>query len=108
MDKIVWESAGDFEDIRYEKFEQISKITINRPQVRNAFRPETVREMSQALRLAEHDKGVGVIILPAKATRRSVRAATRKSAATAAIRTQPDRRAWTCWSFSGRYEDARR
>ena len=38
MTNIAWEQAGEFEDIRYEKAEGIAKITINRPEVRNAFR----------------------------------------------------------------------
>lgn len=58
-----WKSAGDFEDIRYEKAEGIAKITINRPQVRNAFRPLTVREMQAALEEARDDSEIGVIIL---------------------------------------------
>ncbi len=63
MTSIEWKSAGQFGDIKYEKFEGIAKITINRPRVRNAFRPQTVRQMSQALREAEYDREVGVIIL---------------------------------------------
>src|SRR5215207_3834904 len=49
MTTIEWESAGEFEDIRYEKAEGIAKITINRPEVRNAFRPLTVMEMQRAI-----------------------------------------------------------
>jgi naphthoate synthase len=60
---ISWQAAGTFEDIRYEKAEGIAKITINRPEVRNAFRPKTVDEMSQALHDARFDPGVGVVIL---------------------------------------------
>ncbi|HEX42084.1 MAG TPA: 1,4-dihydroxy-2-naphthoyl-CoA synthase [Phycisphaerales bacterium] len=63
MAGIQWVRAGEFSDIRYETYEGIGKITINRPQVRNAFRPETVRQMSEALRMAEHDPGIGVIVL---------------------------------------------
>ena len=61
----MWNSAADFEDIRYEKTEDgaIAKITINRPEVRNAFRPLTVNELLQAFELAHQDKQVGVIIL---------------------------------------------
>lgn len=51
-------------DIRYEKStDGIAKITINRPQVRNAFRPLTVKEMIQALADARYDDNIGVIIL---------------------------------------------
>ncbi|MEC8826306.1 MAG: 1,4-dihydroxy-2-naphthoyl-CoA synthase [Verrucomicrobiota bacterium] len=60
-----WISAHDFEDLRYEKTKdgQIAKITINRPEVRNAFRPQTVREMLVAFDLAHEDPDVGVVIL---------------------------------------------
>ena len=63
MSKIPWMGFGKFKDIKYHKFEGISKITINRPEVRNAFRPQTIREMSDALSMAESDDTVGVIIL---------------------------------------------
>ena len=61
----MWTSAHDFEDILYEKSEdgQIAKITINRPEVRNAFRPETTQELLKSLDLAHEDGEVGVIIL---------------------------------------------
>ena len=59
-----WTSAGDYEDIRYElSGDGIAKITINRPEVRNAFRPETIMEISDALNQAREDSSVGVIIL---------------------------------------------
>ena len=61
--KIKWNLSGKFRDIKYEKFEGIAKITINRPQVRNAFRPLTVKEMSNALNDARDDETIGVIIL---------------------------------------------
>ncbi|GAA5216179.1 1,4-dihydroxy-2-naphthoyl-CoA synthase [Corallincola platygyrae] len=61
---IQWQSTDhDFEDIRYQKAEGIAKITINRPQVRNAFRPKTVMEMIKALEDARFDAKVGTIIL---------------------------------------------
>ena len=63
MTNIAWEQAGEFEDIRYEKAEGIAKITINRPEVRNAFRPLTVVEMMRALEDAREDLETGVIIL---------------------------------------------
>ncbi len=63
MTDIVWEKAGEFEDIRYEKTEGIAKITINRPEVRNAFRPLTVVEMMRAVDDAREDHETGVIIL---------------------------------------------
>jgi len=52
-----------FEDILYHQAEGIARITINRPEVHNAFRPETVRELIDAFHHAHHDPGVGVIIL---------------------------------------------
>ncbi|MEI2778887.1 MAG: 1,4-dihydroxy-2-naphthoyl-CoA synthase [Tetrasphaera sp.] len=56
--------AADYEDIRYEHSgDGIGKITINRPQVRNAFRPQTLMEISEALTLAREDGSIGVIIL---------------------------------------------
>lgn len=58
-----WKSALPFTDIRYEKAEGIAKITINRPECRNAFRPLTVDEMRRALQDARDDAGVGVVIL---------------------------------------------
>lgn len=58
-----WTSAGTYEDILFEKAEGIAKITINRPQVRNAFRPQTVHEMRHALNDARDDLDIGVIIL---------------------------------------------
>jgi naphthoate synthase len=61
---VTWTSAADFTDIRYETSgDGIAKITIARPEVRNAFRPQTVVEMSQAFELAREDPDVGVIIL---------------------------------------------
>jgi naphthoate synthase len=64
---ITWESAADYQDIRYELGREdasgIAKITINRPEVRNAFRPETVLELSDAFTRAREDLSVGVVIL---------------------------------------------
>jgi naphthoate synthase len=62
-----WQPAGEYSDIRYElatgEDAGIAKITINRPEVRNAFRPETVVELSDAFERAREDADVGVIIL---------------------------------------------
>jgi naphthoate synthase len=63
MASIAWVEAGQYTDIKYHKAEGIAKITINRPQVRNAFRPLTVDEMQDALRDARFDGDIGVIIL---------------------------------------------
>jgi naphthoate synthase len=62
-----WQAAGEYEDIRYElatgESAGIAKITINRPEVRNAFRPETVVELMDAFERAREDESVGAIIL---------------------------------------------
>jgi naphthoate synthase len=58
-----WRSAGQYEDIRLETADGIAKITIDRPEVRNAFRPETLIEISDALELAREDTDVGVVVL---------------------------------------------
>ena len=65
MSDIVWKNAGeDYEDIVYEKSDDgIAKITINRPEVRNAFRPQTIVELKQAFDDARDDADVGVVIL---------------------------------------------
>jgi 2-ketocyclohexanecarboxyl-CoA hydrolase len=57
------EAAMAFEDILYEKRDGIATITINRPRVLNAFRAETVEEMLEAMRDAEDDPDIGVVVL---------------------------------------------
>ncbi len=59
-----WVSGGEYDDILYELLDgQIAKITINRPEVRNAFRPKTLFELSHAFNAARDDPRIGVIIL---------------------------------------------
>jgi naphthoate synthase len=58
-----WRADGNYEDIRYEVADGIAKITIARPEVRNAFRPETVVELSEAFERAREDTEIGVIVL---------------------------------------------
>lgn len=58
-----WKVSGEFEDIIYETYEWVAKITINRPEVRNAFRPKTLFELSHAFDLARDDPSIGVVIL---------------------------------------------
>ena len=60
---INWVSAGSYTDIHFHKAEGIAKITINRPEVRNAFRPKTVFELTDAFAKANEDSEVGVVIL---------------------------------------------
>jgi len=58
-----WVKTGNYKDIIYEKVDGIAKITINRLEVRNAFRPETVIEMYNAFTDAREDQNIGVILL---------------------------------------------
>jgi naphthoate synthase len=58
-----WVASGAYTDIRYETAEGIAKITIDRPQVRNAFRPLTTRELIGAFEVARGDPAIGVVIL---------------------------------------------
>ena len=59
----AWQPAGEYSDIRYETAEGIAKITICRPEVRNAFRPTTLFEMRDAFEVARDDPETGVIVL---------------------------------------------
>ena len=61
--KFNWVKVKRFKDIIYEKMDGIAKITINRPEVRNAFRPETIIEMHKAFTDAREDQSIGVILL---------------------------------------------
>jgi len=64
MSEIVWNRIEGFEDVIYEKADEgIAKVTINRPEVRNAFRPQTVFELSRAFSDARDDPAVGVVVL---------------------------------------------
>lgn len=65
----LWITVKNYEDIKLEKTEDgIAKITINRPEVRNAFRPETILEMQEAFDLCRNDPSVGIIILTGEGT----------------------------------------
>ena len=61
--KPEWKTAKEYQDIRYQKWEGIAKISINRPEVRNAFRPKTLFEMREAFEDAREDPEIGVVIL---------------------------------------------
>lgn len=64
MSSVSWEAQPGYEDVIYEKCaEGIAKITINRPEVRNAFRPLTVQEMQRAFSDVRNDRTIGVVIL---------------------------------------------
>ncbi|MSQ61753.1 MAG: 1,4-dihydroxy-2-naphthoyl-CoA synthase [Dehalococcoidia bacterium] len=60
---IAWQRQGEYEDVLYDIHEGIAKITINRPEVRNAFRPRTLFELREAFTRAHEDPAIGVIIL---------------------------------------------
>ena len=59
----AWESRGGYRDIRMDVADGIAKLTICRPEVRNAFRPQTLFELSDAFNVARDDPSVGVIVL---------------------------------------------
>ncbi len=63
-----WLASGEYRDIRYAAAEGIARITIDRPEVRNAFRPLTVVEMSRAFDVARDDPAIGVVILTGSGT----------------------------------------
>ncbi|MCU1492113.1 MAG: 1,4-Dihydroxy-2-naphthoyl-CoA synthase [Acidimicrobiaceae bacterium] len=63
-----WKASGEYRDIRYETADGVAKITICRPEVRNAFRPQTVAELSRAFDVARDDLDVGVVVLTGQGT----------------------------------------
>lgn len=63
MSTLVWQTAKTYTDILYHKIDGIAKITLNRPEKRNAFRPETVMELHDALIDAREDTSIGVVLL---------------------------------------------
>jgi naphthoate synthase len=65
---VEWKPAGEFEDVRYETWVGVAKITIDRAEVRNAFRPRTTRELIAAFDLARDDPSIGVVILTGAGT----------------------------------------
>jgi len=65
---VDWKAAGDYADIRYETGAGMAKLTICRPEVRNAFRPQTVTELARAFEAARDDPSVGVVILTGEGT----------------------------------------
>jgi naphthoate synthase len=64
----AWETVREFQDILYERYDGIAKITINRPEVRNAFRPETIFELQEAFADVRDDPSTGVAILTGAGT----------------------------------------
>src|SRR5258708_27428810 len=65
---IEWRTAHEYTDILFEKAEGIGKITINRPEVRNAFRPETLSDLLDAFERCREDPEIGVVILTGAGT----------------------------------------
>lgn len=64
MNKFDWKELNrNYEDIKYETYDGIAKITINRPEVRNAFRPKTIMELIEAFTIAREDSRIGAVIL---------------------------------------------
>ncbi len=63
MSEPAWRSVAEFEDITYKKADGVARIAFNRPEVRNAFRPETLLELQSAFRDAGEDPDVGVVLL---------------------------------------------
>lgn len=60
----IWQEVKTYTDIKFDKTEDgVAKITINRPEVRNAFRPETVTQMQEAFDICRNDSSIGVVIL---------------------------------------------
>ena len=65
-ENVIWKIAGSYQDILYHKHSGIAKITINRPEARNAFRPLTISEISHALQDTRSDLNIGVVVLTGK------------------------------------------
>lgn len=58
-----WQTIKEYEDIKFDFFEGIAKITINRPRVYNAFRPQTNKEMLDAMTICRERNDIGVVVL---------------------------------------------
>jgi len=64
MNEFDWKELNrNYQDVKYETYDGIAKITINRPEVRNAFRPKTIMELIEAFTIAREDSKIGVVIL---------------------------------------------
>ena len=66
MSKIEWKTVREFEDITYKKCNGVARIAFNRPDVRNAFRPKTTKELIEAFYDAQEDTSIGVVLLSAE------------------------------------------
>lgn len=63
MSKFKWETIKEYKDIFFERHDKVAKITINRPEVYNAFRPQTVFDMLDAMDICREDEQIGVVLL---------------------------------------------
>jgi len=61
-----WQIVKDYEDITYKKCNGVARIAFNRPNVRNAFRPKTTKELYEAFYNAQEDVNIGVVLLSAE------------------------------------------
>ena len=66
MKSIQWTTAREFSDITYKKCQGVARIALNRPELRNAFRPQTTKELIEAFKDANEDHSIGVILLSAE------------------------------------------
>ena len=66
MNQINWKTVKQFEDITYKKCDGVARISFNRPDIRNAFRPKTTSEFSEAFYDAQEDTSIGVVLLSAE------------------------------------------
>ena len=66
MKKANWKTVKKFKDITYKKSDGVARIAFNRPEVRNAFRPNTTSELYEAFYDAQEDTSIGVILLSAE------------------------------------------
>ena len=67
MSSIAWQTAKEYDDITYKKYNGVARIAFNRPEVRNAFRPKTTSELLDAFHDAQEDTSIGAILLSAEA-----------------------------------------
>src|SRR5690606_22166085 len=66
MEKANWIPAKEYQDITYKKCNGVARIAFNRPEVRNAFRPQTTSELLDAFHDAQEDTRIGVVLLSAE------------------------------------------
>ena len=97
-----WEVIKAYEDIHFEFFEGIARITIDRQQVYNAFRPETNMEMLDAMEICRERQDIGVVVLTGAGDKAFCSGGTRTSRASAATSAATACRGSTCWTFTAR------